>query len=164
MRIRKSTTADLSAIMHCIATARQCMRANGNHIQWTNGYPSETLILESIARAENYVCLENNEIVGAFCFSTLPDPTYNIITEGNWLNNAPYGVIHRLASNGKVKGIAQCCMEWCFEKTGNIKADTHIDNIPMQRIFQKMGYTQCGIIFVADGTPRLAYQKTGSKL
>jgi RimJ/RimL family protein N-acetyltransferase len=37
--------------------------------------------------------------------------------------------------------------------------DTHQDNVVMQRILEKLGFTYCGIIFVANGTPRLAYQK-----
>ena len=36
--------------------------------------------------------------------------------EGKWLNEAPYGVIHRLASNGKAKGIARQCIAWCFAR------------------------------------------------
>ena len=34
------------------------------------------------------------------------DPTYQQIYEGTWLNNEPYGVIHRLATNGKQKGVS----------------------------------------------------------
>jgi len=140
--------------------ARQFMRSNGNQTQWINGYPSEELIIESILKKENFVCESAGEIVGTFCFSTLPDPTYAIITEGAWLNEAQYGVIHRLASNGKTKGIAEACIQWCFEQINNIKVDTHIDNIPMQRIFEKYEFQKCGIIYLSNGDARIAFQKT----
>ena len=29
----------------------------------------------------------------------------------------------------------------------------------MQHLLEKNGFTRCGIIHVADGTPRIAYQK-----
>lgn len=42
-------------------------------------------------------------MVGTFCFIVGEDPTYAVIDNGKWLNDAPYGVIHRMASNGKRK-------------------------------------------------------------
>jgi len=65
----------------------------------------------------------------------------------------------RLASSGKEKGVAKACFEWCFSQCPNIRVDTHQDNVVMQRILEKLGFTYCGIIFVTNGTPRLAYQK-----
>jgi hypothetical protein len=35
------------------------------------------------------------------------DPTYAVIENGNWLNDEPYGVIHRIASNGRCTIITQ---------------------------------------------------------
>jgi len=37
--------------------------------------------------------------------------------------------------------------------------DTHRDNRVMQQIITSQGFTYCGIIYVSDGSPRLAYQK-----
>ena len=87
------------------------------------------------------------------------DPTYQHIYEGNWLNDEPYGVIHRLATNGKRKGVSDACLNWCFEQWGNIRVDTHQDNKVMQHILTKYGFQRCGIIYVKNGTERIAYQK-----
>ena len=31
----------------------------------------------------------------------------------------------------------------------------------MQRVFEKNGFEKCGIIYVEDGSPRIAYQRKG---
>ena len=41
----------------------------------------------------------------------------------------------------------------------NVKGDTHEDNYVMQKVFEKNGFRRCGIIYVEDGTPRIAYQR-----
>ena len=49
--------------------------------------------------------------------------------------------------------------DWCFRHTDNLRVDTHRDNIVMQNFLHSYGFTYCGIIYLADGSPRLAYQK-----
>lgn len=160
MEIRKSNPEDIHEVMECIDTARQLMRESGNFTQWTNGYPSEELMLESIENGFNFLILENNKIVATFDFIIGDDKNYSVIENGAWLNDEKYGVIHRLASNGKARGVARFCFEWCFSQFPNIRIDTHETNIAMQKVLEKLGYEKCGIIYVADGTPRLAFQKT----
>jgi len=41
----------------------------------------------------------------------------------------------------------------------NIRIDTHKDNRIMQHNIEKHGFTYCGIIYLANGDERLAYQK-----
>ena len=160
MKIVKATPEHLPQIMQLVNNARQIMRANGNHTQWINGYPSEEIILSDIRSEHGFLCVENNEIVGYFCFITGndPEPTYKVIENGNWLNNEPYGVVHRLASGGKAKGVAQACFDYCFTQINNIRVDTNNNNIPMQNFFKKYGFTYCGVIYVNDGSPRDAFQ------
>lgn len=159
MEIRKSNPEDINQIMSCIDKARQLMRESGNLIQWTNGYPSKELMSESIKNGFNFLIFENNEVVATFDFIIGDDPNYSVIENGAWLNDEKYGVIHRLASNGKAKGVAKFCFEWCFSQFPNIRIDTHETNIAMQKVLEKLGYEKCGIVYVADGTPRLAFQK-----
>ena len=40
-----------------------------------------------------------------------------------------------------------------------ISIDTHKDNLIMQKFLSKNGFDRCGIIYVEDGTERIAYQK-----
>ena len=102
---------------------------------------------------------EQGEILGTFCFILGEDPTYLNIYEGAWLNDEPYGVIHRMAASGKRKGVSEACLNWCFEHFENIRVDTHRDNKVMQHILAKYGFQRCGIIYVKNGTERIAYQR-----
>jgi len=160
MTIRKSTIHDIDEIMDCISFARKLMRESGNNVQWTKGYPSKELMLENIEKGFNYLIINENEVVATFDFIIDDDPNYLLIENGNWLNDEKYAVIHRLASNGKAKGVAQFCFEWCFSRFPNIRIDTHETNLAMQNVLEKLGYKKCGIIYVSDETPRWAYQKT----
>lgn len=160
MIIRPTELKDLPLVMGIYEYARSFMRANGNATQWVNGYPSEELIRQEIEDNHSFVCIgEKGEIAGTFCFILGDDPTYRQIYEGAWLNDAPYGVIHRMATNGKQKGVADACFDWCMEQSDNIRVDTHKDNLVMQHILEKRGFRRCGIIYVRDGTERIAYQR-----
>ena len=48
---------------------------------------------------------------------------------------------------------------WGYEQCGNLKIDTHEDNVVMQHVLEKNGFERCGKIYTHDGTPRIAYQK-----
>lgn len=158
--IRPAGLGDLPLVMEIYDYARAFMRANGNVTQWVNGYPSEELIRQEIQDGHSFVCTDGDgEIVGTFCFILGDDPTYQQIYDGAWLNDEPYGVIHRMGTNGKRKGIAEACLDWSFQHSDNIRVDTHRDNLVMQHILEKNGFKRCGIIYVRDGTERIAYQK-----
>ncbi|HHV84340.1 MAG TPA: GNAT family N-acetyltransferase [Petrimonas sp.] len=160
MRIRPARHADLPRLMQIYETARRFMQQTGNAGQWVDGYPKEELIVHDIEQGHSYVCLdENNGITGTFYYIFGEEPTYLNIYEGSWLNDEPYGVIHRIASSGKQKGVAETCIRWCLEECKNIRIDTHRDNKVMQNILQKLGFTRCGIIYLENGAERLAYQR-----
>lgn len=162
IRIRKSREADIDAIMECYDIARQYMRASGNLNQWINGYPSRELVAQDIARGIGYVGQdESGEIVMAFAFILGDDPTYEVIEDGQWLNNLPYGTIHRLGSNGRYRGILRLCVDFCMTQTDNLRLDTHADNATMQGAARSLGFERCGIIYCEDGSPRIAYQRCG---
>lgn len=158
LNIRTARLEDLPAIMAIFEQAKAFMRQNGNPHQWEDGYPSEELMKGEIRRGHCQACDDGvNGIVATFCFSVGDDPTYAAI-EGAWLDGAPYGVIHRLASNGKARGVARQCVEWCFARQANLRADTHADNKLMQKLLEDNGFRRCGIIYTRE-SPRIAYQK-----
>lgn len=99
MVIRQSTPEDLPEILRLIAAARAFMVERGNPSQWPEGYPSAEQLSSDIARGHSYVCVtpEYAGLVGTFYFAVEEEPSYQHI-EGRWLNDKPYGVIHRLAS------------------------------------------------------------------
>lgn len=161
MVIRPALLGDLDVILGIFDRARRFMAGNGNGNQWINGYPSAELMVDEIGRGCCFVCLaDGRRIAGVFCFAPGPDPTYGVIDDGAWLNDRPYGVIHRLASDGSVKGLADACIAWCLERCGDIRADTHADNGIMQHILLRNGFIRCGTVVIKNGTRRIAFQKT----
>lgn len=158
MEIRQTTLEDLETVMLLYSKARDFMRVHGNPAQWGNTYPERELIEKDIHEGKSYVCIAEGEIVATFYFAEEEDPTYKEIEEGHWLNDASYGVVHRIVGGGQ-KGAASFCLNWCFNQCENIRIDTHRDNKPMQNLLQKNGFKYCGIIHIADGSERLAYQK-----
>ena len=162
MTIRPATYKDIPQIMETLDHARTIMRANGNTAQWINGYPSEELMKSEVAAGHCFVCVNHaDEVLATFCFILGIDHTYLRIYDGAWLNDEPYGVIHRMGTNGKERGVAAACMDWCFKQCANIRVDTHKDNTVMQHVLANFGFQPCGIIFTDDGTERIAYQRIG---
>lgn len=160
MEIRKAELGDLTRLMDIFTHARQLMIATNNPHQWIDGYPSELLIREEIEQKHCYVCVgRNGQVVGVFCYIEGEDPNYAHIEQGAWLNDLPYATIHRLATSGEERGVADACFRWCMERSNNLRVDTHRDNLILQHLVAKYGFTYCGIIYVSNGTPRLAYQR-----
>jgi RimJ/RimL family protein N-acetyltransferase len=160
MEIRKASITELDTIMSIYAIAREYMRAHGNASQWADNYPPENTVRCDIENGNLYVCIENETIHGVFAFIKGDDPTYQIIEHGKWPDNKPYNVMHRMASDGKTKGIGKAALDFCKANSGNVRADTHKDNITMQNMLAKNGFVPCGIIHVENGSERIAYQYT----
>lgn len=160
IQIRKALPADLDVLMDIFEVARRFMQATGNPNQWINGYPGRELMEREVEAGHCFVCIDDRqEIIGTFCFILGEDPTYAYIEDGSWPDQEPYGVIHRLASRGTCPGVAEACVRWCAGQGVHLRADTHADNRVMQHILKKQGFVRCGIIYVANGTPRIAYQR-----
>ena len=158
MQIRHAVTADLEEMLILYANARRFMADNGNPNQWWGGYPTREMLEGDIAAGQLYVCEENGRLYAAFVLAMGDDPTYAVI-EGAWKDDRPYGTLHRIASSGEKRGMTDWIVHWAFAKTGNLRADTHELNLPMQNAFVRNGFEACGVIYVDDGTPRMAFHK-----
>lgn len=159
MEIRKTRIEDLDEVMQIYASARAFMAKTGNPTQWGDGYPREELIRNDIKAGISYVAVFDGKIETVFVYFEGDDPTYHLIENGSWKNDAPYGVIHRIASKGTVKGAGSQCLQWGFGQCKNLRMDTHEDNIVMQHVLEKNGFERCGRIYTEEGSPRIAYQK-----
>lgn len=166
MKIRKSAFDDLNEILAIYAYAREQMRRSGNPDQWGTDRPSADTIKNDIQTGCSYVITDSktNDPVGVFAFVTGDEPTYQRIENGSWPNHEPYGTIHRIAGNGRQKGIFHCCMRFCESRAtdmriNNIRIDTHKNNARMQHLLESSGYQKCGVIYVSENSPRIAYQK-----
>ena len=158
--IRKAEPSDLAEIMQVIEAAKEIMRSAGNMHQWADGYPSQIVILDDMEKGGGYIMEEDEKIIAYFAFLPSPEPTYNHIYDGEWLDDElSYHVVHRIASYPNVHHIFCDIMDFCFSVERNIRIDTHRDNSIMQYCISKYGFTYCGIIYLANGDERLAYQK-----
>ncbi len=158
MHIRKAVIDDLSEIMGIYRAAQEYMIASGNPNQWGHFYPTEELIKEDIAKKTSYVICDDEMPHGVFALFDGLEPTYQYIENGKWLNEKAYMTLHRIASDGKMHGIFRCAVDYCKSISDNIRIDTHHSNKIMQKQIEKNGFERCGIIYVADGSPRIAYQ------
>jgi ribosomal protein S18 acetylase RimI-like enzyme len=166
MRISRADHSDLKEIMKIVKDAQDYLGSLGID-QWQNGYPQDFVIQEDIENKEFYLMKKSDELLGISMFSSRGEPSYDKI-DGDWLtpNDSAYGVIHRMAvlTTHKKGGLAQYMFEH-FEnelKESEIKSmriDTHKDNLGMQGLLKKRGYSYCGIIIVRDGSERLAFEK-----
>lgn len=155
-RIRPAKPEDLKQIGKVYVHARRFMAENGNPTQWKCEHPHHELLEEDIRQGRLYVAERAEEIRGVFAFVIGEDPTYGYIEQGAWLSDSVYGTIHRIASLGG--GVFPAALAFCREKCAHIRIDTHADNKPMQHLVHKYGFVKCGIIYVEDGTPRIAYE------
>ncbi len=160
--IRPACDSDFDRIMEIYAHARAFMAEHGNPTQWgPTNWPPTQLIHDDISAGKCYVCIEGGRIVGVFYFNCGKDiePAYNSIEEGTWLDDSPYGVIHRIASDGTTSGVGNCCIQWALRQCEHMRMDTHGDNIIMIGLLKKIGFRRCGIIHVEeDDYPRFAYE------
>lgn len=160
MRVRRSAAEDIGAIESIYRYAREQMIKNGNETQWADGYPQRSLIENDIKSGNGYIIENEGKPAGVFAFILGEDPSYINIYEGKWLNDEPYGAVHRVAAAEGEKGILGVCLDFCESKIADIRIDTHADNKIMQHLLEKRGYIKCGTVYVDDGSARIAYQKS----
>lgn len=159
MVIRQAGVEELPEIMAVYDAAKKFMRSTGNTTQWLNGYPREETIREDMRKGNFFVIVAEERIVGAFCMTREEEADYRNITNGQWLNEKPYAVIHRLGSTGTERGVAKACIDWCFQRFPNLRADTNENNLVMQHLLEKNGFVRCGSISVEGRPGWVAYQK-----
>lgn len=184
MTIRHATEADLDAMMDMIAHSRGLMRADGNTVQWTD-YPTVDDLREDIRRGVSYIGLTplpiSSEERGAdtisgishpslprrggggeaFTFALVPgvEPTYGYIDHGRWIDNVtPYATVHRLAKSTGVVDVSREVFAFAKRQCAYLRADTHADNRPMRHILAREGFVESGIVYMDDGSPRVAYE------
>lgn len=157
---------EIDRIMELVAAAQGWFRDRGID-QWQDGYPTPAVFEADIARGSSYVGELDGRVLLTGCLSFDGEPTYREIFDGRWLNEAPYGVIHRLVVDPawKGRGLAGEFLHFCYAEAlrrgvENIRIDTHLQNLPMQRLIARHGFLHCGRILLESGADREAYQRT----
>lgn len=158
MNVRKARKEDIEILNEIYENARHFMHTHGNPNQWNDGSPTKTDLLTDIDENTLYVLEEDGMIQASFKYYEGIDPTYVYIVHGNWLNDLPYGVIHRVASRALKKGMGDEIIKACKSWKNNLKIDTHPDNKYMQALLSRNDFIQVGQIYLENGDMRLAYQ------
>ncbi|OOM76194.1 acetyltransferase (GNAT) family protein [Clostridium puniceum] len=165
MEFRKAVEIDINNIMNIIKQAQVYFKEQGIN-QWQDNYPSIETISGDIADKNSYVLLKDNNIVATVAVSFDGEKTYEAIYEGEWISNNEYAVIHRIAVDNTYKGLGLSSQiiknieQLCFKKSvHSIKVDTHEENISMQKLLKKNKFQYCGIIYLANRSKRIAFEK-----
>lgn len=165
MEFRKGTPSDLDGIMGIVSQAQLYFREN-NIPQWEGDYPSQTEFASDMASNHCYVAMKNGHVAGMMAICIGNEPTYANIYGGEWLSNRPYAAIHRMAIHNEYKGSGLAAdmlvRAEAVCKAGlltSIRVDTHELNIAMRGLLIKNGFTYCGIIYLEDGSERMAFEK-----
>lgn len=80
------------------------------------GTPSAEQLAADIAAGGSYVCEVDGRVVATFAFLPGPDECYDVIEDGQWRSDTPYAVLHRVASDGTVRGIAAAMFAFAKER------------------------------------------------
>jgi GNAT superfamily N-acetyltransferase len=160
---RKADTIDIPEIWAILQQAI-IRRKNDGSTQWQDGYPNLEIINKDIENGYGYVLTKGENTIGYCAILINDEPEYEKI-EGNWLTNTDFVVFHRvaIAENYLGKNLSKKIIEFIEDvaRKNNIlslKADTNHDNFAMMKIFEKSGFSFCGIVHFR-GSPRRAYEK-----
>lgn len=158
-KIEKADTRHVNIVAGLLGVARQRMVEAGNSSQWPQGYPPLQKVENGIEAGYTYLIWHGEMAVATFTLMPGPDPAYSVI-RGKWLDDIhPYCVIHRLAALPSERGIFGMVLGYCSALAQNLRVDTHRDNRPMRHLLEKNGFKYCGIVYVDNGTERMAYQR-----
>lgn len=164
MKIRLACGKDLPALMALFHEAQKTIARLGID-QWQNGYPSEEVILQDIDQARSYAVVQGDTLAGTFVLVD-SEPAYDTIYDGHW-SWEDYLAIHRVAVKVAFRGtgVSDVIVRYAADQARTrgchaLRIDTHQGNIPMRRMLEKQGFGCCGRIFLHDGSPRVAYEKS----
>ena len=179
VKIRKTTNEDIDALMCIFGEARKTIAALGID-QWQDGYPNNEVICGDVKREYSY-CAQlvgeggEGDPCATFALVGDGDPCYDRICDGAWLADCgkselgpdiKYLAIHRVAISVACRGsgIASQMIAFATEYARSLgkislRIDTHEGNVVMRRSLEKCGFLHVGVIHLADGAPRVAYEK-----
>lgn len=141
------------------------MNAEG-FTQWNEKYPTKDYFEKDIGRGELYLGMDDEVIIGTIALTDEQEPEYDIVP---WpCKEGIHLIIHRLAVEPEYqnRGIAKKLMEFAeahARESGfaSLRVDTYIKNPKVQRLYERLGYVQCGTThFPEQDGPFLCYEKS----
>ena len=166
-QFRQANYSEASQIWQILKDAIKRRKEDGSN-QWQDGYPNMEVVKSDIEKKIGFVFTQNDTIIGYSAVIINDEPDY-INIEGKWLSDQDFIVYHRVAiseeflAKGMAKKMMKLIEQYALSKNiYSLKADTNHDNIPMIKIFEKLGYSFCGIVYIRQ-SPRRAYEKVLKK-
>ena len=96
-------------------------------------------------------------IAGLFTLSSVPEPSYDALTDGKWHFGAPYCVLHRNALRADFRGTGAADLllqaaeaEAKARGAVSLRVDTHRKNKPQRALLERNGYRYAGNVLVAS--------------
>ncbi len=165
MEFRKTNSKEVEEVLKIYKDSSDSLKSE-NVDQWQEEGPGKKSLLTDMEMEYSYVLADDTGVKGTTALIFDGEVTYDLIFNGNWINEEEYCTIHRFAVSveDRSKGIASKMMEeievLCMNSgVYNIKVDTHEDNFKMRNFLEKNNFVYCGKIFLQNGDLRVAYQK-----
>lgn len=166
---RHSAMEDIDAMMDVVEAGKELLYSLGID-QWQKGYPNRELLISDVKEGIGYVITDGGRIAGICAVTFTDEEAYRGI-RGAWLtpDTCLYATIHRgaIARSCQGKGLTGFLFSSVADMARehgavSLRADTHPENIGMQRSLEKAGFVRCGEIVIIggpeDGDIRVAYE------
>ena len=168
MEIRKAKDADFGAMQALFDEARGTIATLGIN-QGQNGEPAPEVVREDISLGQSYVITDGDALCATFALMNESEPLYDDIYSGEWKtgnDNRNYQAIHRVAVAVfmRGKGTSTEIINYAAQRARelgrvSLRIDTHEGNAVMRRMLEKHGFELCGVIYLKNGDPRVAYER-----
>lgn len=149
---RKCEEKDIISVGAFYDRVVKFLDANINYPKWTyKEYPSEKSVRNMVEKGQQFMCVEDGEIIGAFVLNDDPQGKYENATWSKQLEQGEYMVCHTLAAAPELKGkgLGTKTVEYCIQYAKDqgfksIRLDVVPDNIPAKRLYEKCGFQYVG--------------------
>lgn len=151
MKIIKCDYTYLDALTEFYDRVVDYLIANVNYPRWSKEYPCRTSIEGAINRNQQYACISDDRIAGAFVLNDDPQGSYE---KGNWSRNlkiGEYEVIHTLAVDQSIKhkGVGSFMTEYIIDKAKadgykGLRLDVVPGNTPAAALYMRYGFKLVG--------------------
>lgn len=166
MKIRKAVMTDLDTVVDILRDGRNQLAERGVD-QWQGDYPNVEHVKEDIEHGYAYlVQADDDQTIGTLAIVDAPDHFYDKL-DGKWLiDTEDYVVIHRVAIHSKHAGKGYASklfvsvidyLETARPEIKSIRLSTNENNLVMQRVIAKNGFTKVGTLHGAFRPNELSY-------
>jgi predicted amidohydrolase/predicted GNAT family acetyltransferase len=143
-KIEKGQLFDLEKLFQIYLNAKINLENNGIY-QWTDNYPTISILENDLRKGALYILKSNEKIIGAINISEEQETEYELV---KWeFDSSKVLVIHRLVVDPKYqkKGYAQKLMDFAenFAKENNyssIRLDVYSQNVSVIEFYKKRNY------------------------